>query len=367
MNNCPDEVQYTGEERLLYLSQAIEQSPSSVVITDLEGNITYVNPKFCEVTGYSRAEVQGQNPRVLKSGEQPPEVYEKLWKTIKAGQEWRGEFHNKKKSGELYWEFASISPLRNACGTTTGFLAIKEDITNRKEISEALEKAEACLRQEILLAGNIQRSFLPRTIDNQRIQVQFLYEPYYFVSGDTLDYFWLEGGRKFAGYIVDVMGHGVATALQTSALRVLGRQVFEHEGSLADRIQFFNSLSVSCFTEDSFAALIAFEFDFSTSQITYVSAGINYFLAHTAGRCGMLKVPGTFLGMLPEVRFEEHTMMFAGGDRFYFFSDGLYDLMDDKDFTNGGSHEAITEKLTNLATSRDRMDDATAVFIQIPK
>jgi two-component system, sensor histidine kinase and response regulator len=130
-----------AEEELKKLSRAVEQSPASVVITDPQGNIEYVNPKFCEITGYSVEEAVGQNPRVLKSGENPPEIYQDLWETIAAGGEWRGEFLNRKKNGELYWESASISPIMSAGGTVTHYLAIKEDITERKSMMEDLEKA----------------------------------------------------------------------------------------------------------------------------------------------------------------------------------------------------------------------------------
>ena len=107
------------EDKLHQLSQAVEQSPASIVITDLAGQIEYVNPKFIELTGYTLAEVLGKNPRVLKSGDKSPEAYRELWQTITAGKEWRGEFHNKKKSGELYWESASISPIRDGAGCVT--------------------------------------------------------------------------------------------------------------------------------------------------------------------------------------------------------------------------------------------------------
>src|SRR5271169_6905670 len=90
-------------EALRKFSRAVEQSPASVVITDTGGNIEYVNPKFTQVTGYSGDEVLGMNPRILKSGEQPPAVYRELWETITAGGEWRGEFHNRKKNGDLFW------------------------------------------------------------------------------------------------------------------------------------------------------------------------------------------------------------------------------------------------------------------------
>jgi PAS domain S-box-containing protein len=127
-----------ARERLRQLSRAVEQSPVSIVITDKAGNIEYVNPKFSEVTGYSAEEILGRNPRVLKSGETPPEGYKQLWNTITSGKEWRGEFHNRRKNGELYWESASISSVLDEAGQITHFLAVKEDITERKQMEQQL-------------------------------------------------------------------------------------------------------------------------------------------------------------------------------------------------------------------------------------
>lgn len=128
------------EEELRKLFNAVEQSSCSIVITDIQGNIEYVNPRFSRVTGYAPQEVIGQNPRILKSGEKPPEEYKCLWDTIISGGEWEGEFHNKKKNGELYWEHASISSIRNPEGIITHFVAVKEDITERKRIADELMK-----------------------------------------------------------------------------------------------------------------------------------------------------------------------------------------------------------------------------------
>lgn len=128
------------KNELKKLFYAIEQGPGEVVITDVNGDIEYVNPKFCEVTGYSREEVEGKNPRILKSGEKTAADYKKLWDTVKAGNEWRGEFHNKRKDGTLYWESASISPITDDKGDITGFIAIKEDITEKKRIYEEMEQ-----------------------------------------------------------------------------------------------------------------------------------------------------------------------------------------------------------------------------------
>ncbi len=126
------------EDQLRTLSQAVEQSPVSVVVTDVAGRIEYVNPRFTQVTGYRPDEILGQNPRRLKSGRMSSTLYRRLWRTILAGREWRGELQNRKKSGELYWESASISPIRDADGTITHFIAVKEDITVRKEYEARL-------------------------------------------------------------------------------------------------------------------------------------------------------------------------------------------------------------------------------------
>ncbi len=125
-------------EELRKFSRAIEQSHASIVITDLHGNIEYANPKFTEVTGYSFKESLGQNPRILKSGTMLPEVYARLWETLRSDKIWTGEFLNKRKDGTYFWEFASISPIKNDKGITTHFLAIKEDITEKKKYEEEL-------------------------------------------------------------------------------------------------------------------------------------------------------------------------------------------------------------------------------------
>lgn len=142
------------EDRLRILSTAVEQSPVSIVITDLHGNIEYVNPKTTEVTGYTAEELIGRNPRLLKSGETSAEGYHNLWHTIQSG-EWRGIFHNRRKDGGLFWEAAVIRPIRDAVGAPTHYLAVKEDITERKATEEALRLSEERFRIAAENAGDI--------------------------------------------------------------------------------------------------------------------------------------------------------------------------------------------------------------------
>ena len=146
-------------EQLRKLSTAVDQSPAATVITDLKGDITYVNPRFTDVTGYSLTEAIGKNPRILKSGRTPPEVYQDLWQTIAAGQEWKGEFLNRKRNGGLFWEKASITAIRDEQGAVSAYLAVKEDITEQKFAQQALlrakEEAESATRMKSAFLANM--------------------------------------------------------------------------------------------------------------------------------------------------------------------------------------------------------------------
>jgi PAS domain S-box-containing protein len=128
------------------LSEAIEQSPVTVMITDKNGTIEYVNPSFKEVTGYSAKEAIGQNPSILKSGNHPSSFYKELWDTILSGKTWRGEILNRKKSDEQFWESTSISAIKNDQGEITHFVAVKQDITDQKLAEQAIRESRAKYR-----------------------------------------------------------------------------------------------------------------------------------------------------------------------------------------------------------------------------
>jgi len=136
-----------AEEQLRKLSTAIEQSPSIVVITDTQARIEYVNPKFCQITGYTLKEAIGQTPNLFKSGQQSSAFYQNMWQTILSGNDWRSELQNKKKNGTLYWELASISPLKNQGKAVTHFIKVAEDITERKQAEDQLRASEKRFRK----------------------------------------------------------------------------------------------------------------------------------------------------------------------------------------------------------------------------
>jgi PAS domain S-box-containing protein len=146
------------------LSQVATQSANAVIVTDLAGNIEYVNPAFEQTTGYTAEEVLGKNPRVLKSGSHGDEFYKQLWQTITAGKEWHGELLNRRKDGTLSWEQASISPIYDDMGHMTHFVAIEEDITAHKEAEESLRLYNERLKILHEIDQSILAARLPETI-----------------------------------------------------------------------------------------------------------------------------------------------------------------------------------------------------------
>ena len=137
---------FSAEMQIRKLSIAVEQSPTTIVVTDTKGNIEYVNPKFVELTGYTSQEVKGKNTRILSSGKTDSKIIKELWKTIASGKTWQGEFINKKKNGEEFIENARIAPIFNEIGTIINYIAIKEDITKRRQTEIALKRNEEKFR-----------------------------------------------------------------------------------------------------------------------------------------------------------------------------------------------------------------------------
>ncbi|MCK4699051.1 MAG: response regulator, partial [Bacteroidales bacterium] len=182
--------------------------PASVVITDLEGTIQYVNPNFTKVTGYSYEEAIGQNPRVLKSGEHDEKFYKNMWDTLTAGKTWEGEIVNRKKNGELYWESASISPVLNENGEIKNFVAVKTDITEKKKVEKALEEAkniaETLFQISIGLSKNLDlTTVLEQILDDCKKLVPFHTASIQVIADDNFEIVSCKGftdNEKLIGY-----------------------------------------------------------------------------------------------------------------------------------------------------------------------
>ncbi len=216
-----------AEEEIRKLSRSVEQSPTIVEITNLDGNIEYVNPKFCEITGYSYDEVIGKNSRILKSGKTPEETYTTLWETITSGKEWHGEFRNMKKNGEIYWESAYIFPLKNDKGEITHFIAMKEDITARKKMEQDLinakEKAEESDKLKSAFLANMSHEI--RTPMNAIIGFSQLLSDYQLTEDEREHYISLiqNSGNDLLNLIDDIID---ISKIEAGQLKVFKSQYF---------------------------------------------------------------------------------------------------------------------------------------------
>jgi len=225
-----------AEEQLRKLSRAVESAPVTVVITDKHGVIEYVNPFFSALTGYAKEEVLGKNPRILKSGKTPKETISQLWKTILGGHIWQGDFINRKKNGELYVEAAQISPILDAGGNITHFVAIKQDITERVQAEEALRESEAKFRGlvestndwiwEIDGTGSY-------TYASPQVEGILGYRPDDVIGKTPFDFMPTEEAERISAAFAEIAAaHAPFTALQNINLRKDGRQVIlETSGS----------------------------------------------------------------------------------------------------------------------------------------
>jgi PAS domain S-box-containing protein len=199
--------------QLLKLSQSVIQSPASIMITDYKGDIEFLNPKFIDLTGYTLDEVKGRNPRFLAAENIQKNVSQELWKTIKSGKEWTGEFHNKKKNGELFWEHAIISPIKNEEGEIINFIAVKEDITERKR-QEQIQKIILNISNAVFSKNTLVefihfiREELSAIIDTTNFFValyddvkQVFFMPYHDDQFDSYEFF--PKGKTLSAWVVD--------------------------------------------------------------------------------------------------------------------------------------------------------------------
>lgn len=206
----------SASQRQRLLMHALEQSPATIIVTDAEGKIIYANPKFVATTGYTVDEVIGQNPRLLKSGETTTSEYRQLWKSITAGREWRGTFHNRRKDGSLYWERASISPVVDADGKIANYMAVKEDITEFMEADAARRKTTAsflavfaALPSAVLLIDASGRILLANSAAETLLEHEL--PPGKFFG--SLNLRWLDG----AGHALSTLDHPVKQVLTAGA------------------------------------------------------------------------------------------------------------------------------------------------------
>ncbi|MDR3563980.1 MAG: SpoIIE family protein phosphatase [Negativicutes bacterium] len=235
-------------------------------------------------------------------------------------------------------------------------------IRRRNKEYQSRVKLQEQLKENIVIAGKIQKALLPHPKVDDRVEIATIFEPYDQLSGDFWGTNWLN--NKLRGFIVDVLGHGLATALQTSALNALLNEQMTSEDTFGPQmLQTLNEKISPYFTEESFAAVLLFEFDFAAGELTMLTGGINHVIANTGGETRVIAIRGSLVGVAAHPDFGTAVIPFAAGDYFFFASDGLTDQVKVEDIPKGFTKSM--RWLEALSTSPDRWDDCSAIGVRI--
>jgi phosphoserine phosphatase RsbU/P len=257
------------DAQIRILTNAVEQTADGIIITDRSGLIEYVNPAFETTTGYTREELRGATPRILKSGVQPDSFYEQLWATILSGQVFRGTIANRKKNGEIFFAEQTITPMWSASGTITHFVTVIKDVTELRKLQEQ--------EFQMSLAREVQQQFY--SMDPPQIkgfEMAGAAFPADATGGDYFDFIALPG-NCIGIAIGDVSGHGIGSALLMVELRAYLR-AFAHQSLEVDRIlTLTNDALVSDLEQDRYATLAFCNLNPDSRTLAYASAG------HTPG------------------------------------------------------------------------------------
>ncbi|MBF0383710.1 MAG: bacteriohemerythrin, partial [Magnetococcales bacterium] len=322
------------------LSTAVKESPVSVIITDVDGSIEFVNNKFVDTTGYTAREVLGKNPNILSSGETEVEIYEKMWSALLAGDHWDGVLLNRKKDGDFFWMRMSISPIMDDKGQVINFVSVGEDITQQKRLQEERDDAMHIISGSIQYASRIQRSILPpdAILEDTFAEYFVLWEPRDIVGGDM--YWHRSWGAGSLVMLGDCTGHGVPGAFMTLISNgALDEAYLETPpGDPAALLKRMHQLIQSSLgqdqqiTEDEGASDDGIEIgacfiNHNDGTITFVGARFDLYILHE----GEVKsIKGTkaglgYRGTPQDINFTSHKIDISQQSSYYMTSDGLID------------------------------------------
>jgi sigma-B regulation protein RsbU (phosphoserine phosphatase) len=362
------------EERIRTFANAVEQTADSIVITDRSGLIHYVNPAFEQTTGYSREESIGRTPAILKSGVHDAAFYRDMWAIIVSGKAFRGTIANKKKNGEIYFAEQTITPIRDAAGQITQFVAVTKDVTEQRKLQER--------ESQMKLARAVQQQFYrisaPRIEGFDMAGGTF---PADETGGDYFDFVSLPNGCTGIS-VGDISGHGIASALLMVELRSYLRAFATKSLDLSEILTLINSALVCDVEQESYATLFLCRLHPPSRSIIYASAG--HVPGYILGADGAVKqvlqsldiplgvVPGRTFGCSAEIRLEP-------GEILALLTDGITDT-ERPDETQFGADRALEfirehrqdsaqqimrglfEAVRNFADGLPQRDDITAVI-----
>ena len=348
------------KENLKMLSNAVEQTADSVVITNDQGIIQYVNPAFIETTGFSRDEALGRTPRILKSDKQDETFYKKLWKTILNENSYKGTIINRKKNGELYWSQQTITPMKDKAGKITNFVSVLKDIT------ELIDKQEQEARLKI--ASDLQERLLKAKISVPGFDIKGKTYSAIETSGDYFDFILMKDGS--IGIVIgDVCGHGIGAALIMVQTRAYLRMLSKLETDPGVLLTQINQALAEDLDDTHYVTFLFARLDPKNNLLEYVNAGHipAYLIKNSGEKDEILESTGIPLGILKDYTyFKSEPIKLAPGDILALITDGIVEskLLDEEEFGYDRTLDVI--KSNRLATSEqiiERLYQTTRSFV----
>jgi PAS domain S-box-containing protein len=364
-------------ERQNLLSKIADETADAVLVTDCAGNIEYVNAAFEQMTGFSRSEVLGKNPRLLKSGQHDARFYEDLWERLRRGEVFRDTITDRRKNGELYLSSQTITPLRAPDGTISHLVSIARDVTEKR-------KATA-IENSLRLARQVQQRLFPTAAPKaDGLDVWGVSLPAHATGGDYFDFLTLPGGL-LGMVIADVSGHGFDSAILMAQTRALVRAAARREADPAKILSEVNCLLVPDLGEGRFIGMTILTVCPQTRRFSYANAGhVPGYVLDRAGNVRMeLASTGVVLGLFDDAAFATRSgPPLDRGDLIVLFTDGVTEaeasdgrmcgaewaldvVRSRAHFTSAEILDALAEAIRALTGEGSQQDDITAIVCRI--
>lgn len=307
-----------NEEQLLLSYKILNNLMEGIMITEPNGTIKFINPAFTKITGYGQ-EVLGENPRILKSGKHPLGFYKNIWKSIGQKEQWKGEIWNRKKDGELYIQWSTITVLKNEAGKPIYYIAVISDVTQQRN-------EQARLQHDLQLAMEVQKSLLSQPIVNEQIRIEASFLPCTMLGGDMYAWYKIDDDR-YGIFLMDVMGHGVASALISMSIRSLLRGVIQKVVDPELVMHELNQHVISLFNHHEtkyYLTGLYVVIDTKERVLHYSSAGHPPgMMIDASGNINELSIGTIPLGILSEIDVKTESLPFTGETKIILYTDGV--------------------------------------------
>lgn len=330
----PMEALARANKQLKTQSAAMNSAANGIIITDVNGVVTWVNPAFTRLTGYDFGEIVGNKLSMLNSGIQSSEYFKDMWTKILAGEAWHDEIVNKRKDGSLYTEEMTITPVRDNQGKISQFVAIKHDITERKRLEQIVKSANERMEGELNVAGEIQMSMLPLKFpafpEREDIDIYAKLIPAREVGGDFYDFYFIDE-ENFCFVVGDVSGKGVPAALFMAVTKALLKAGASNERSTAKILTHVNNEISKDNDNTMFITVFMAILNTTTGYLVYSNAGHNpsFVLQKDGGKLLKLSdLHGLVIGAMEDIEYKETVLQLNRGDSIFAYTDGVTEAQD---------------------------------------